>query len=180
MRALTARLEGEGATLALGKALAESCRRGDVFALVGPLGAGKTTWTRGLARGLGLPDGVGVRSPTFTLCNEYPCRLPLLHLDLYRLAGADEADAIGFRERVGVEGVAVIEWSDRFPDLIPSHALWLLFEYEESVRRVTLWEGAGGDISWAGQLAPPAGQGDFEWVEVDRPGPWEGPASVSP
>ena len=180
MRALTARLVGEEATLALGKAIADSCREGDVFALVGALGAGKTTWTRGLARGLGLPPAAGVRSPTFTLCNEYPCRFLLLHLDLYRLASADEADAIGFRERVGVEGVAVIEWADRFPELIPSHALWLLFEHQESERQVTLWEGPGGDISWAGQLALPVGEGGSRWVDVDRPGPWEGPSSDSP
>lgn len=179
MKALTATLLGEEATLALGAAIALQCREGDVVALVGPLGAGKTTWTRGFVRGLELPDGLSVRSPTFTLCNEYPCRLlRVLHYDLYRLASADEADGIGFRERVGAGDVAVIEWADRFPELIPSHALWVLLEHEDAGRRVTVWEGSGIDLSWVRELPAHTEAGAPPWQNIDRPGPWEQPCSA--
>lgn len=174
MNSLSAVLVGEEATLALGEAVGRLCGAGDVVALVGALGAGKTTWTQGFAQGLDLATGTtSVRSPTFTLCNEYPCRVPLLHFDLYRLGSADEADAIGFRERVGQEGVAVIEWADLYPELIPSHALWVLLEHEEGARRVTLWEGPGGEVSWATDLPASCAPGETAWTPTVRPGPWE-------
>jgi tRNA threonylcarbamoyladenosine biosynthesis protein TsaE len=173
MNALSGLLVGEDATLALGEAIGKLCRPGDVIALVGPLGAGKTTWTQGFVAGLELPEGRAVRSPTFTMCNEYPCRIPVLHYDLYRLGSADEADSVGFRERVGQEAVSVVEWADLFPELIPSHALWVLLEHESGSRRVTLWEGPGGDISWASQLPTSRVPGEYNWTPTDRRGPWE-------
>jgi len=178
MGGLTALLVGEEATLALGEAVGGLCGAGDVIALVGPLGAGKTTWTQGFARGLDLPAGRSVRSPSFTLCNEYPCRIPVLHYDLYRLNSAEEADDIGFREQVGQRAIAVVEWADRFPELIPSHALWVLLEHEEGARRVTLWEGPGGEISWANDLPTAGPTGESVWKATARPGPWEPPPSA--
>jgi hypothetical protein len=74
--------------------------------------------------------------------------------------------------------VAVIEWADRFPELIPSHALWVLLEYEGDARRVTLWEAPGGEISWAEHLPTSSAPGESLWTVTDRPGPWEQPASV--
>jgi len=178
MGGITALLRGERATRALGEAVGRQCGAGDVIALVGPLGAGKTTFTQGLARGLAIPQGDTVRSPSFTLCNEYACTVPVLHYDLYRLNSPEEADDIGFRDRVGQEAIAVVEWADLFPELIPSHALWVLLEHEEQSRRVTLWEGPGGDISWARTLPTADRIGASEWKQTARHGPWGPPPSA--
>lgn len=116
-------------TLAAGRALAAELRAGDVLALVGPLGAGKTQFVKGLAAGLGL-DAEGVTSPTFTLLHEYrgpAARAPLYHFDFYRLETAAEAAALGLEEVFDGDGVTAVEWADRFPDLLPPGARWLRF-----------------------------------------------------
>jgi tRNA threonylcarbamoyl adenosine modification protein YjeE len=161
-RAITATLVGEAATRRLGQAVGRLCERGEVVALCGPLGAGKTTLVQGLAEGLDVPPSAGVRSPTFTLCNEYPGRCTLLHIDLYRLGSEEEADDIGFRDRVGTEGVAVVEWADRFPDLFPAHAIWIELQHSGDARRATVW---GLDAT---QLT-----GDEAWTLVETKPPWE-------
>jgi len=176
MGGVTALLCGERATRVLGEAVGRLCTAGDVVALAGPLGAGKTTFTQGFTQGLSIAPGEAVRSPSFTLCNEYACATPVLHYDLYRLNSPEEADDIGFRERVGQEAIAVIEWADLFPELIPSNALWVLLEHEGESRRVTLWEGSGGDISWAKALPTADRIGASQWSPTARRGPWE-PAS---
>jgi tRNA threonylcarbamoyladenosine biosynthesis protein TsaE len=99
--------------------LAATVQPGDVIALIGELGAGKTCFTRGLARGLSVPTDVPVTSPTFTMMNHYEGRLPLYHFDLYRVTDLDELEAIGYREFVGGDGVAVMEWADRVPNALP-------------------------------------------------------------
>jgi len=105
-------------TEAAGRRLAAALRPGDVVALTGDLGAGKTAFTRGLAAGLGCGDAVS--SPTFTLIQEYGGgRLPLYHMDLYRLESVEEAIRIGIEEYLEGDGVAVIEWAEKFPDLLP-------------------------------------------------------------
>lgn len=170
--ARTARLADEAATRALGHALAQALDEGDVLALCGPLGAGKTTLAQGFAKGLDVPPGVRVRSPTFTLCNELQGRQLLLHLDLYRLGSEDEAEALGFRERVGHVGVALVEWADRFPGLLPDDAIWIQLECEDGGRRVTVWEAEGGDPDWIDAMAlPPCGGGE-RWTNTTRTGPW--------
>ncbi|OAG28472.1 tRNA (adenosine(37)-N6)-threonylcarbamoyltransferase complex ATPase subunit type 1 TsaE [Thermodesulfatator autotrophicus] len=93
----------------LGKRLA--C--GDIILLFGDLGAGKTTFVKGLARGLGVPEDYYVQSPTFAIINEYPGRIPLYHVDLYRLEPEDVYD-LGLEE-LAEQGVLVIEWSERLP-----------------------------------------------------------------
>jgi tRNA threonylcarbamoyl adenosine modification protein YjeE len=172
--ARTALLADDAATRALGQALALALCEGDVVALCGPLGAGKTTLAQGFAKGLDVPPSVRVRSPTFTLCNEVRGSQLLLHLDLYRLGGEDDAEALGFRERVGHEGVALVEWADRFPALIPADAIWIQLEHHENGRRVTVWEADGGDPSWIDALALPACGGGERWTTTERGGPWEG------
>jgi tRNA threonylcarbamoyladenosine biosynthesis protein TsaE len=92
---------------------------GDVLALVGPLGAGKTTFVQGVARGLGVPAGRHVASPTFALVNEHPGRVPLVHADLYRVADARELEELGLTDAFDRAAVA-IEWLDRFPDAAPA------------------------------------------------------------
>ena len=98
-------------TEALGAELAVRLEPGDVVAFTGDLGAGKTAFVRGLARGLGIPDRV--TSPTFTIVNEYEGgRLPLFHFDLYRLASSDELFEIGWEDYLRRGGVCAVEWSE--------------------------------------------------------------------
>jgi tRNA threonylcarbamoyladenosine biosynthesis protein TsaE len=127
------------ATERLGAALAAGLRPGDVLVLTGPLGAGKTRLVAGLARGLGAT--ARVRSPSFTLLNEYRGRLPLHHLDLYRLEGA-EVDGLGLEELVE-DGVLVAEWGERLPGWLRADALSLTFEVLGEEERALAAEAVG-------------------------------------
>ncbi len=110
-------------TFALGRAIAATLRAGDVLALDGELGAGKTHFVKGIAAGLGC--GGDVTSPTFTLVHEYTGgRLPLFHFDFYRLESEDETLRIGLDDYLGADGVVVIEWAGKFPALLPSGTRW--------------------------------------------------------
>jgi tRNA threonylcarbamoyladenosine biosynthesis protein TsaE len=108
-------------TRAVGTVLGELARRGDVVALYGELGAGKTELAKGIARGLGVPEVVS--SPTFILMAEYAGRLPFFHLDLYRLGGAADVLASGLMDERRATGVTVIEWADRMGELLPVERL---------------------------------------------------------
>lgn len=116
-------------THALAAALSTRLHGGEVIALHGPLGAGKTEFTRGLARALGFSGEV--TSPTFSLVHEYGSpnmRLPLCHLDLYRIEGADEALRFGVEDYLDYAeggGVAVVEWPERIAALLPAHTVHL-------------------------------------------------------
>jgi tRNA threonylcarbamoyladenosine biosynthesis protein TsaE len=112
-------------TLQFGQTLAAGLLAGDVVALVGPLGAGKTQLVKGIALGLGVPDSRLVNSPTFVLVNEYSARIPIQHLDAYRLRGASELQALGFDEMCADGAVVLVEWADRVADAIPLSALWI-------------------------------------------------------
>ncbi len=107
--------------------LAAELGPGAVLALAGEMGAGKTTFVQGLAAGWEVEDLRQVVSPTYTLVNEYPGpRGVLYHLDFYRLDSAASARALGLDELVGGrQGLVVIEWADRFPELVPGGALWV-------------------------------------------------------
>lgn len=110
----------------LGRAAASGLRPGSVIALVGGLGAGKTHWTKGLVAALG--SAAEVTSPTFTLVHEYPDgRLPVFHLDFYRLRSPEEVVALGWDEFLEAGGVVVAEWADKFPELLPANTRWLEF-----------------------------------------------------
>ncbi len=114
------------ATCRLGSALASKARAGDVIALYGELGAGKTQLAKGFAKGLGVQQTVN--SPSFVLMAEYPGRLPLFHLDLYRLADASEALTGGLLDERQAEGVTVIEWADRLAGALPAARLDVTLE----------------------------------------------------
>ncbi len=107
---------------AIAERLGRVLQAGDVLALVGPLGAGKTTFVQGVARGLGVPADRHVASPTFALVNEHPGRVPLVHADLYRVADARELEELGLTDAFDRAAVA-IEWLDRFPDAAPPDRL---------------------------------------------------------
>ena len=103
-------------TEALGAELAVRLEPGDVVAFTGDLGAGKTAFVRGLARGLGIPDRV--TSPTFTIVNEYEGPIPLFHFDMYRLEDADALFDIGWEDYLGRGGVCAVEWSEIVRDAL--------------------------------------------------------------
>ena len=106
----------------LGRRLGETAEPGMVIAFTGDLGAGKTAFTRGLARGLGIRDRV--TSPTFTIVNEYEGgRLPLFHFDMYRLASADELFDIGWEDYLARGGVCAVEWSENVADALEPDAI---------------------------------------------------------
>ena len=132
------------ATLALGKSLGPLLFPGAVIALIGPLGAGKTTFTRAVAEGLGVQNLAAVNSPTFTLIHEYPARLPIYHFDAYRLATAEQFEGLGIQEYFAGDGVCFIEWADKFLESLPAERLEIHIErLSETERR---WEliAAGG------------------------------------
>jgi tRNA threonylcarbamoyladenosine biosynthesis protein TsaE len=108
-------------TIALGERLGRVAERGDLVCVWGELGAGKTQLAKGVARGLGISDTVN--SPTFILMNEYAGRLPLFHVDLYRLADAADALAGGVIDDRQIEGVTVVEWPERMGDVLPVNRL---------------------------------------------------------
>ena len=110
-------------TEALGETLARRLGPGDVVAYRGDLGAGKTAFTRGLARGLGCTGRV--TSPTFTVVNEYEGRLPLFHFDLYRLEGEDALYDVGWEDYLDRGGVCAVEWSERAEAALPRETVWV-------------------------------------------------------
>ena len=123
-------------TFAAGRAFAATVRRGEVLALCGDLGAGKTHFVKGLAAGLGVD--ADVTSPTFTLIHEYPGgSLPLYHVDFYRLEETSDALKIGIEEYFNGDGVTAIEWADKFAELVPDSAIWIRFKLlENDVREI--------------------------------------------
>ena len=125
------------ATERLGKALAALLQPGDIIAYRGDLGAGKTAFTRGLARGLGCREQV--TSPTYTIVNEYLSgRLPLFHFDMYRLASSDDLWSIGWEDYLDRGGVCAVEWSENVDDAM-ENALWVTLEsLGGDDRRITL------------------------------------------
>ncbi len=128
-------------TQALGARLGQLVRAGDVIALQGDLGAGKTNFVQGLARGMTITEEVN--SPTFILANEYHTgRLPLYHIDAYRVADAAEAEGFGLDDYLNGEGVTVIEWAERVREALPHDVLWLTLEYKsENERVLRIWAG---------------------------------------
>lgn len=128
----------EADTEALAARLAPRLRAGDVLLLSGPLGAGKTCFTRGLSRALGHPEAV--LSPTFQLLREHRGgHLDLFHIDLYRLGGPDEAQSLGLEEYFDGDGVSVVEWPERLGALVPAGSWTLRFEIlDDGARRISV------------------------------------------
>jgi len=125
----------------IGAALAKCLSPGAVIAYRGDLGAGKTAFTRGLARGLGIDESV--TSPTYTIVNEYLSgRMPLFHFDMYRLGSSDELFDIGWDDYLERGGVCAVEWSENVADAMDNAIFVTLERLDDSTRRITI---EGGD-----------------------------------
>jgi len=124
-------------TEALGQRLARCLAAGSVVALYGDLGAGKTAFVRGMARGLEIEESV--TSPTFTIVNEYPGEPPLFHFDMYRLKNAGELYDIGWEDYLDRGGICVTEWSENVEDALPEDAIRVVFErLSDTDRRIRI------------------------------------------
>lgn len=122
-------------TRELGKKIGRLCRAGDVIALDGDLGAGKTCLIQGLSEGLDVPRKSYIRSPTFTILNVHQGRVPLYHFDLYRLSDIDELEEIGYREYLYGDGVAALEWASSVEDAIPAECLRIVIKWKGEEER---------------------------------------------
>lgn len=128
----------------LAQKLAASLRPGTVIAYKGDLGAGKTAFTRGLARGLGISDPV--TSPTYTIVNEYLSgKMPLFHFDMYRLSSSDDLFDIGWEDYLERGGVCAVEWSENVTDAMENAIFITIEKTGEESRRITV-EGEIGDV----------------------------------
>jgi tRNA threonylcarbamoyladenosine biosynthesis protein TsaE len=126
-------------TYTWGTVLGTLLGRGDVLALVGELGAGKTTFTQGIVRGLGVAEDHYIGSPTFTLINEYEGRVPVYHLDFYRIESPSEVVHLGLEEYLDGDGVAIIEWADKIAALLPEEHMMVRLAYVDcSVRTLDI------------------------------------------
>jgi len=132
------------ATMELGRRIGEKLRRGSTIALLGELGCGKTCFTKGLCAGLGISRRC-VNSPTFTLVNEYRGRLPVLHLDLYRVENVSAGLELGILDYLtrAESGVAIIEWADRVLPLLPNDYLAVEFTVISARKRQITLTGIG-------------------------------------
>ena len=126
---------------ALGARLGRVLQIGDVVGLIGPLGAGKTTFVQGIARGMGI-GGRHVASPTFALVNEHPGPVPLVHADLYRIEAERELDELGLADACDRAAVAV-EWLDRFPDVVAGDYLEVRIGIEDGGARRLSFDAKG-------------------------------------
>ena len=129
-------------TLLWGEKIGRKLFPGAVIALIGTLGSGKTVLTKGIAKGLGVEDTHYVTSPTFTIINQYCGRLPIYHLDLYRL-DKEEMESVGYREYFYGDGVAIIEWADLIEELLPLELLRLEIRFGSEDGRQIIAEGRG-------------------------------------
>ena len=126
----------------VGEALGKVLRPGSILAYEGDLGAGKTAFTRGLARGLGAKEQV--TSPTYTIVNEYLSgRMPLFHFDMYRLRSSDDLFDIGWDDYLDRGGVCAVEWSENVDDAMEDAITVCIHKLGEESRRITIAGGAG-------------------------------------
>ena len=142
----------ESETIALGKTLGTFLQAGDVIALSGTLGAGKTTLTKGIASALNVTEEI--TSPTFCLISEYEGNLPLYHFDVYRLNGSDDFVNLGADDMIYGNGVSIIEWSEKIKSELPENAISILLEVVEIASHTGSQcdgEQVGTDVQISGQ-----------------------------
>ena len=140
-------------TESLGTVLGKIAEPGDIITLAGTLGAGKTALTQYIGRGLGIDPRIYITSPTFSLLHEYQGRIPLYHMDLYRLGPEEEIESLGFPEYFYGHGLTVIEWSERLGSLMPAERLHIELVISGEISRTAhlsahgeLWQKKVADI----------------------------------
>ena len=126
--------ESVNETLAIGKKLGRLLSPGDVILLTGELGAGKTCLVKGIADGLGI-KGTRITSPTFIIINEYTGKIPLYHIDLYRIGSIEDLRDIGMEELVYGKGVTAIEWAERIKDTLPDERMEITLKWVDDKSR---------------------------------------------
>lgn len=132
-------------TISLGKKIGSLLQKGDIIAMQGTLAAGKTTITKGIAQALGVKDTI--TSPTFCLISEYEGKMPLYHMDVYRLDGAEDFANLGTEDMLYGEGVSIIEWSEKIMEELPKKTIVLKIEpHEDGTRTITIENWPHGDI----------------------------------
>ena len=131
----TALTSTPGETESLAERLGRLLEPGDVFALMGELGSGKTLFAQGLARGLGVPEAFTITSPTFAIINEYPGRIPFCHLDLYRVSRVAEFSELGLEEILYGQGAVAIEWAERLGEDLPEERLEVRLKFTDETSR---------------------------------------------
>ena len=126
-------------TIRVGKTIGSRLLLGDVVALVGELGAGKTQFIKGLAAGVGIENSAYISSPSFTLIHEYPGKIPFYHIDLFRLGREQEAEELGLEDYFQGRGITAIEWADKIPSLLPEELLFISIAYlDKNIRSVEI------------------------------------------
>jgi tRNA threonylcarbamoyladenosine biosynthesis protein TsaE len=140
LKEYTLQLKSLSATEVFGVYLGQIANPGDVICLDGDLGAGKTTLTQAIARGLDVDNSCYVTSPSFAIMHEYPGRIPLFHMDFYRLQDAAEVEDLGFDEYFYMAGLTVIEWSERAVDILPQKRLSLKLTLNNDESRTVVLE----------------------------------------
>lgn len=130
-------------TIKLGRNMAKKLRRGDVVALYGDLGSGKTTFTKGIGEGLNVKNARHINSPTFVLIKEYKGNIPMYHVDLYRLDDLRDMEDIGIEEYVYGDGVCVIEWAEKAKNILPKRLISVRFKIKGDEEREIKIENPG-------------------------------------
>ncbi len=143
-------LQDAAATASFGEQLGNIARKGDVILLHGDLGVGKTTLTQSIAIGLEVPPEQYVTSPSFSLLHEYSGRLPLFHMDCYRLTGEEDIEGAGLADYIGGPGLTVIEWPDRLGSLRPKECLDIILEAVDKTARICTMQPHG--TSWISRI----------------------------
>lgn len=132
-------------TVELGKKIGSFLKKGDIIAMQGTLGAGKTTITKGIAQALGINETI--TSPTFCLISEYEGKMPLYHMDVYRLDGAEDFENLGTEDMLYGEGVSIIEWSEKIMEELPNKTIILKLEpHDDGARTITIENWPYGEI----------------------------------
>lgn len=139
----TVKTKNPDQTRHLGRICGELLTQGSVIALIGDLGTGKTVFVKGVAQGVGVIDDKEITSPSFVLVNEYQGRLPVYHVDLYRLHHMREVEDLGWEELISSPGVTLIEWAEKVLTLLPKERMEVHFEWVNAVERTLILVGRG-------------------------------------
>ena len=129
------RTESPEETQTLGEELGSTLKAGDVVALIGDLGSGKTCLTQGIARGVGIAQGEVVSSPSYIIINEYDGKIPIYHIDLYRLETDAEIAELGLGEYINSDGICIIEWAERMAEGLPDTCIKIHIAWEDENTR---------------------------------------------